>query len=94
MNLKEARAIAAAYIREGELRREGFAAVIVDAATRETDFCWVFVYDSEAHVRSGDFADAIAGNGPIIIYKSNGTIVSAGTARPIDDVLNELRAKL
>jgi len=60
----EARAIAAAHMREHEERPEGFTPVIVDSETMETEFGWIFFYQSEEFLLTGSISDALAGNAP------------------------------
>jgi hypothetical protein len=91
INLNEARAVAADYLQEGVMRREGFAPIIIDDATEETTFGWVFFYDSEEYLCSGNFAHAIAGNAPIVVLKADGTISQTGTARSLSDYLAEIQ---
>jgi len=54
MNLSDARAVAAAYIQEGRPTPDGVTPIIIDGATKETDFAWIFFYDSEESLKSGD----------------------------------------
>jgi hypothetical protein len=91
MNLSDARAIAAAYLKEDLRRPEGFTPIIVDSATKETEFGWVFFYDSDEHLRSSDVLLALAGNAPIAVMKADGKVQETGTCRPLDDYLAEIR---
>jgi hypothetical protein len=56
---------------------------------QERDAYWLLHYDSAAHVASGNFKDAIAGNGPLLVSKSNGAVVAAGSAAPLADRIAE-----
>lgn len=47
------------------------------------DYGWVFFYQSEEFVRTGDESKLVAGNAPIIVDKYNGSVILAGTARGI-----------
>ena len=60
----------------------------------ETDFCWVFFYNSEEYLRSGDGIHLLAGNAPIIVLKADGSIRPSGTAASIEVYLGKLRNEL
>ncbi len=55
------------------------------------DFGWVFCYDTEKHVPTGDTSCAIAGNGPIIVDAADGQLYVTGTAYPLDHFIAEYR---
>jgi hypothetical protein len=57
--------------------------VILDEATIERDFGWVFFYDSSRHIETGDLSDAPAGNAPIIVNKRDGSLHVTGTYKPV-----------
>jgi hypothetical protein len=67
---------------------------IIDEATIEKEWGWVFFYDSAAHLRSGDLRDAIAGNAPIFVNRSTGELVITGTAWPIDKYIEDYETRL
>jgi hypothetical protein len=56
--------------------------VILDEATIERDWGWVFFYDSSGHLGSGELSDALAGNAPIIVNKHDGSLHVTGTHKP------------
>jgi|SRR5207244_5150012 len=87
MDIKDARRLAAEHIREGEPRTEGFTPVIVDLATQETTFAWIFFYDSEEYLRTGELQCALAGNAPIVVTKVTGKVYETGTAKPLSEYL-------
>lgn len=93
-----ARRIAAEYIQEGKPQLSGslegklapsFTPVIVDSATLEREFGWVFFYDSEEHQTTGDFRSALLGNAPIIVDREDGSIHATGTAKPVEFYIEE-----
>jgi hypothetical protein len=63
MTRTEARRLAANYLEAVE-RESGLELVILDEATIERAFGWVFFYDSKRHQERSEFSDAIAGNAP------------------------------
>ena len=60
------------------------ALVIVDKYTREEDFGWVFCYQSERLMLTGNKAWRLIGNAPIIIDRCDGSVHSTGTYRPTE----------
>jgi hypothetical protein len=57
----------------------------------EHDFGWVYFYDGSVHVATGNPRDAILGNAPLIVDRSDGKLYITGTAHPIDHYLAEFR---
>jgi hypothetical protein len=68
--------------------------VVLDLETIEKDWGWVFFYDSEKHIETGEFKEAIAGNAPYIVNNKTGAIQTTGTALPIEEYIVEYEAKL
>jgi hypothetical protein len=62
--------------------RTGLDPVIVDEV--EFDLGWIYYWDSERHLRTGDFADAVVGNAAIVVDKEDGGLCSppASIAKP------------
>jgi hypothetical protein len=50
---------------------------------------WVFFYDSVEHQRTGRIEDALGGNAPILIDRETGQFHRTGTARPVEDYIEE-----
>lgn len=63
--------------------------IIIDEATIERDWGWVFFYDSKKRVETGDFRYAVLGNAPFIVEKETGKLIPTGTAKSIDDYIEE-----
>jgi len=57
----------------------------------EHDFGWVYFYDGSLHVETGNLSDAVVGNAPLIVDRTDGKLYIAGTAHPIDYYLQEFR---
>ncbi len=62
---------------------------MVVTGDHEFDEGWVFFYDSIAHQESGDFLALLGGNAPILIDRETGQIQPTGTARPIEEYIEE-----
>ncbi len=61
---------------------------LVESATLEHSFGWVFFYQSEAFLESGNFSDRLAGNSPLIVDCKDGSLHETGTAYAIEVYLN------
>ena len=57
----------------------------------EHDFGWVYFYDGSIHIKTGNASDAVAGNAPLIVDKTDGKLYITGTARPIEQYFTEFR---
>jgi hypothetical protein len=71
--------------------RSGIELQLMDKETLEKDFGWVFCYDSQAYISSGDLSQALAGNAPFIVDECDGTIHETGTAEPLEYYLERYR---
>jgi hypothetical protein len=60
-------------------------------STLETEFGWVFFYNSVEFVRTGDMHFALGGNAPFIIDRSSGELTVTGTALPLDHYIEQYR---
>ncbi len=58
----------------------------------EHEFGWVYFYDGSRHVQTGNVRDAVAGNAPLIVDRSDGKLYITGTAHPIEFYLQEFRS--
>ncbi|MBX3255764.1 MAG: hypothetical protein KF862_16640 [Chitinophagaceae bacterium] len=84
--------IAKDYLKQLELKSNCKLVLLLNE-TVEFDLGWVFFYQSEAFLESGNILDALGGNSPLIVNKYNGSISATGTARPIEEYISEYRAK-
>ena len=79
----EARDLAEAYVENVDLPDSDIA-IVLDDATIEKSWGWVFFYNSRKFIEIDDFSSQLAGNCPLIIERSSGQLLETGTARPID----------
>ena len=79
-----ARKLVATFIGEGRRNDDGFTPVILDKDTIERDFGWVFFYQSQEFLDSGDERDQLTGNAPIIVDRRDGSTYPTGTDEPIE----------
>ena len=71
---------------------DGDELIVVDEATIEKDYGWVFFYTSRRFLETGDICYMVAGNGPIIVDRQNGTMIQLGTALPVKEYIEEYEA--
>lgn len=95
INRNEAKKIVERKINEPDpYRPDKLHLLILDGATIEKDWGWVFFYDSEKHIESGDDKDLVAGNAPYIVNKNTGIFEITGTALPVENYILEYERKL
>jgi len=64
---------------------------IVDDATMDEGWCWVFFWNSRRYLETRSRQDAVAGNAPVVVMKESGRVYLTGTAFPLDHYLDQLR---
>lgn len=57
----------------------------------EHDFGWVFCYNTQRYVDTGDINNALGGNAPLIVDREDGQLYVTGTAYPLDHFIAEYR---
>jgi len=72
----------------------GEPCVVVDSHTIEKPFGWVFFYNTKKFVETGVFRYRLAGNGPVIVNKHNGSVEFFGASRPPLEIVEEYEQKL
>jgi hypothetical protein len=88
MTREEARCLVEAMIAESDLP-DGDVPVIVESATIEKAWGWVFFYQSRRFLETGDDSSQLLGNAPIIVNAHTGIAANTGTAYPIEDYIAE-----
>jgi Immunity protein 35 len=68
--------------------------VVVDSHTIEKPYGWVFFYNTTRFVETGFLQHTLAGNGPVIVNKYDGTVRFFGSGRPTGDWVAEYERKL
>ena len=69
-------------------------AVVLEEMTMTKPYGWVFFYQSRAYVETGEFAEMLLGNAPIIFDSFDGELRVTGTAEPIEHYLREYESTL
>lgn len=65
--------------------------------THEGEFSkgWFFCYQSKEYLETGNFSAQLAGNGPFLIDKETGELHVLGTAKPLEEYLDQyVKSKL
>lgn len=58
---------------------DGGGCVLLDDATREFRFGWVFFWNSAAFAASGEFRDSLLGNVPFLVDRADGSLHALAT---------------
>ena len=66
---------------------------IVDEGPAETAHAWVFFYNTKRYLETGEFSYRLAGNGPVLVNKTSGEIVTLGTAPTVPELLEEYEGR-
>ena len=64
---------------------------LVEAATIAGDFGWVFFWQSQAYLETGDETTVLVGNAPLLIARADGRLHETGTARPIETYIENFK---
>ena len=67
--------------------------VVMEAKTIEKPYGWVFYFDSKAYLETGVVSHALAGNGPMIVNRHDGSIAELGTALPTHIYIAEYESR-
>jgi hypothetical protein len=68
--------------------------MILDEHTIETEFGWVFFWNSRLYIETGEFKYALAGNAPMIVDKLAESVHPTSTAVPAQQSIEEYRRRL
>ena len=68
--------------------------VVLEKETIGRDWGWVFFYQNEEYLKTGDFRFQLAGNAPIMVNRNTGEIVETGTASPVEYYIKKYEASL
>jgi hypothetical protein len=86
----QAREIAQKWL-DTNCRIEDDRFLIRDEFTKEHSFGWVFCYHCERWLQTRDFKYEIAGNVPLIVDRTDGSVHVTGTARRLEHYISEYK---
>lgn len=89
----EAEEIVKIYLSRMETSDSG-PLILLNDATLEFDFGWVFFYNSKDYVETGNYSSMLAGNAPLIVDRTTSTIHVTGTANSIDYYIDQYRKEI
>lgn len=84
MTLEEARQRVGSHLGQPDCLPPGDEWVVIDKATVEKPWGWVFFYTSKRWQDTGEIQYAVAGNAPLIVERKEGHILPTGTAHAIE----------
>lgn len=68
--------------------------IVAEESTIEKPFGWVFFYNSKKFLDTRISQYRLAGNGPVIVNKTSGTVEFHESDKPPEDLINEYERKL
>ena len=91
LSLEEAKVRAESELSRLQLE---YPALLLDHATTEFELGWVFFYQSEEFVRTGQPSAQFAGNAPLLVNRFSGEVAATGTALPLQHYINQYCARV
>jgi hypothetical protein len=68
--------------------------LVMDEQTIETDWGWVFFYNTERYLQTRDTRYALFGNAPFTVNRHTGEVRVTGTAHPIEHYIRKYEREL
>lgn len=68
--------------------------IVVDEGTIEREFGWVLFYNSRKFIETGDYRFQLAGNGPVMVNKDDGSIEFCGASKSVEAQIREYERRL
>ena len=65
-------------------KRSKIELMLIESATLEKTYGWIFFYNSRQYIEEGNMSLALAGNTPLIVERRSGKLTVTGTARSIE----------
>ena len=84
---KEARSLAEQYLAKLPVDPP-MELTILDEHTIESDFGWVFFWNSKRYQETGEFQYALAGNAPLIVDRHDGSIHEIPPAYSVEEAVS------
>lgn len=82
------------FIQNNNFDLKGVELVIIDEATIEKDFGWIFFYQSKRFLETDNFSDQLLGNAPYIVNRFDGSFEITRTANEIEYYIREYERSL
>jgi hypothetical protein len=68
--------------------------VVDDSETIEEPFGWIFFYNTQEFLDTGNFSSHLPGNGPVMLSKHDGTVTFHGTGCSLEHYIEDYERKL
>ena len=88
IDIEVAKQIATDFLGEPKAPAD-YSFVILDEYTIEKPMCFVFFYESSKYLATDKFEDRLAGNAPILIDRVSKEPLFLGTAKPVEEYIEE-----
>jgi Immunity protein 35 len=60
---------------------------IAEDHTTETASAWIFFYNTQQYLETGNVIHALGGNGPVFVNKTTGKVQFYGSAQPLEEII-------
>jgi hypothetical protein len=75
-----------------DMNTGGDPLIVIEKFTIRKAYGWVFFYNTIKFLETGE--NRLAGNGPVIVNKYDGSVSFFGAAKPVHEVIEEYEKKL
>ena len=86
INFDQAKTVALNKLKEIETK-SNIKVALLEADSISFEYGWVFFYQSEEFVRTGDESKLVGGNAPILVDKFNNIVLHTGTSKPTENYI-------
>ncbi|QPJ63224.1 MAG: hypothetical protein G3M70_15620 [Candidatus Nitronauta litoralis] len=62
---------------------------ILSEYTIEKNYGWLFFYNTKKYLETKIFRDGLAGNGPLLVEKSNGKVTALGSYTSPEEIIKD-----
>lgn len=94
LSYEDARLIAVQYIAVKEADATyGIELVLDESHVADVGYGWVFYYNSDQYLRTGNISYALAGNAPFLVRKDNGVVHEFWSGESLETQLREYEEK-
>jgi hypothetical protein len=88
INIERAKEIALKKVSDIE-KKSNVKLALLEDETIEFKYGWIFFYQSEEYVTTGNLNSLVGGNAPILIDKSDESVHETGTSREVEFYIEE-----
>lgn len=68
--------------------------VILENKTICKPYGWILFFNTKRYIETANVVYALGGNGPVVVESTTGCITPLGTARPLEDEIDEYELSL